>query len=418
MSFKKLTYNKQAKHNIKSQLRYITNYLDDIDNLCDNKSFQMIHKIQCYIQSKLELYNTASSLISEPSKDFPNIILEYKKLGKKNQQGTVYRVTIELDSNKKVYAILKYGKGYHRTIETVLHEVAVGFMLNNLRENGNLNFMYSYAPFYCSTGKDLCSSNVKTKVTTCAFFEYVSGFTLSDFIKQYINQDEEATVEMFIKLLFQVSLALSDAQKLCKFIHYDLHDENILITYNETPVDLTYKYAKYKLTNVNYVVTIIDYGNSVVENKNIPQIQPLLDIINSDSSKNGDKTLFMTPFTDSQVKIKYFEELAYSKEPYIGCYDIFHLSMMCMSSMVANENISMNVIQKVWKILMTFFINRLSSVNVSQKCKKFLTEQKFTFESLYYRLKLSDKELVDISMQNYVEYLNAILELPNFSELE
>ena len=87
-NIQKLSHNKLTKSNIKSQLRFINDYIDDLDNLCNISKFQAIHKIQCYLQSQLEKYNSSPSLISEPSKDFPQIILNYKdfnvRLGKIN----------------------------------------------------------------------------------------------------------------------------------------------------------------------------------------------------------------------------------------------------------------------------------------------------------------------------------------------
>jgi serine/threonine protein kinase len=410
-NIQKLSHNKLTKSNIKSQLRFINDYIDDLDNLCNISKFQVIHKIQCYLQSQLEKYNSSPSLISEPSKDFPQIILNYKELGIKSKQGVVFQVKLKVPSLKTVYAILKYGKGYHRTMETVLHEIYVGFVLNHLRETGNINFMYAYAPFYCSTGKELCATSSKSKVTTCGFFEYVPGVTLSDFIKKYINRDEDATIELFVKLFFQVALALCDAQNWCKFIHYDLHDENILIKFNPTPIEIIYKYAGYKLTNVDYSITIIDYGNSIIENKNKVVLET------NDDSISDSNSHFLTPFTDTKVKVKYFEELAYTKEPYIGCYDIFHLAMMCFTSMSLNETLSKTTLQKVWKILMTFFIIRLESVKVSEKCKRFLNAQTFEYDDLYYRLQIADKEIVNISIQNYIEYLNSVLQLNTLKTL-
>ena len=48
---------------------------------------------------------------------------------------------------------------------------------------------------------------------------------------------------------------------------------------------------------------------------------------------------------------------------------------------------------------------------------QYLTNQSFTSESLYYRLKIQDKDLVDIDIKHYLQYLIQIINPVNLEKL-
>ena len=398
------TKNKTIKNNIRTQLHTVTNYIQNLEQFCDVKSYSEVYKIQCFLESELQKYNNTINIISAPKKEFLDIIEDSKDIVANNKQGVVRLVTLNVkygNMNKKVKAILKFGKGYHKEIEAVLHEVTIGYFLNKLRLSGNMNFMYIYTPFYCSIGKEICQNPKIDKLTTCAFFEYINGKSISDYIKENCRQNITAINSTFIKVFFQVILALADAQAFCKFVHYDLHDENVLTLQLKKPIDVVYKHIGYILKEVDYMPVIIDFGNAIVQSPK-------------------DSSVFLGPFTDESVKVKYFEDLAYSKNPFLSCYDVFHFSMMSLYSISRCKNETKEDIEKVWKILMSFFIFRINqpNVKVSSSCKKYLTSQTFTSDSLYYRLKVSDRDLVDIDIKHYLSYLIQIINPVNLEKVE
>jgi len=391
--------NKSIINNIRSQLHSVTTYIQNLDNICEEKEYNSVYEIQCFLEQELEKYNSSINIISSPNKEFLNIIVDSKEIKANNKQGIVKLVTI-LMKRKKIKAILKYGKGYHKDIESILHEVTIGYFLNHLRKNGNINFMYVFTPFYCSVGKQICTNQKIDKLTTCAFFEYIPGKSISDYMKDNCRQNITAINSTFIKLFFQVILALADAQAYCKFIHYDLHDENVLTMKLKTPIDITYKHIGYKLYDIDFLPCIIDYGNSIVQSPK-------------------DHSIFLGPFTDEKIKLKYFEDLAYSKDPFLSCYDVFHFSMMSLYSISRCDNETKEDIEKIWKIMMSFFIFRVQQgIPVSNSCKKYLTNQKFTSDSLYYRLKVQDKELVNVDIKLYLQYLIQIINPTNLEKIE
>jgi serine/threonine protein kinase len=394
------TKNKTIKNNIRNQLHVVTNYIQNLEDLCEIKGYNEVYKIQCFLETVLQQYNNTINIIPSPDKDFLKIIVDSKDIVANNKQGVVRLVTIDMN-RKKVKAILKFGKEYHKDIESVLHEVTIGYFLNKLRLTNNLNFMYVYTPFYCSVGKQICQSPKLDKLTTCAFFEYINGKSISDYMKENCRRNITAINSTFIKLFFQVVLALADAQAYCKFVHYDLHDENVLTVDLKKPIDVEYKHIGYKLKDVSFIPVIIDYGNAVVQSPK-------------------DNSIFMGPFTDESIKIKYFEDLAYSKNPFLSCYDVFHFSMMSLYSISRCRNETTEDIEKIWKILMSFFKFRIeqSNIKVSASCRKYLTSQTFTTESLYYRLKVSDKDLVDIDIKHYLQYLIQIINPTNLEKIE
>jgi serine/threonine protein kinase len=393
------TKNKSIINNIRNQLHSVTNYIQNLDDICNSKEYNIVYEIQCFLEQELEKYNTSINIISSPNKEFLNIIVDSKEIKANNKQGVVKLVTM-LMKKKKIKAILKYGKGYHKDIESILHEVTIGYFLNHLRKSGNINFMYVYTPFYCSVGKQICTIQKINKLTTCAFFEYINGKSISEYMKDNCRQNITAINSTFIKLFFQVVLALADAQAYCKFIHYDLHDENIITMKLKSPVNITYKYIGYVLNDIDFLPCIIDYGNSIVQSPK-------------------DHSVFLGPFTDEKIKLKYFEDLAYSKDPFLSCYDIFHFSMMSLYSISRCDHETKEDIEKIWKIMMSFFIFRVQQgIPVSASCKKYLTSQKFTSDSLYYRLKVQDKELVNVDIKLYLQYLIQIINPTNLEKIE
>ncbi len=395
--------NKTIKNNIRTQLNSVSNYIQKLDEVCDKDSYEEVYKIQCFLEEQLEKHNRNMNLISSPTQKFLDIIIDSKIIGEDSEQGVVQIVTIKMnDKNKvkKVKAILKYAKGFHKDVETVLHEVTVGYFLNHLRKDGNLNFMYVYTPFYCSVGKELCTSTNVNKLTTCAFFEFIQGKSIRQTMKENCRNNVGVMNTEFIKIFLQIVLALADAQAYCKFVHYDLHSENVIIHTSEEPKTITYKHIGYKLKNVKQIPIIIDYGNSVV-------------------TSPTDKNVYLGPFTDKNSKIKYFEDLAYTKEPFLSCYDVFHLAMMSLYSIVRCETEEVEDVKKIWNILMSFFVARVQSgnVNVSSSCKKYLLSQTFTSDGLYYRLKVQDKELVNIDIKQYILYLIKIIQPNNLDKI-
>lgn len=381
---------KDIKNNIRNQIQSVTNYIQKTHEECPIIHYEDIYKIQCFLQDKLEEHNKTINLISSPDKYFLDIIVNSKELSQNNKQGVVKIVTINMN-NKYIKTVLKYGKDYHKSIEAILHEVSIGYFLNNLRLSGNINFMYVYTPFYCSVGKDICLNTKIENLTTCAFFEYVDGISVAQYMKN--NCDNNITIlnTTYIKIFLQLVLALADAQSFCNFVHYDLHDENIMLKKIKTPVNMVYKHIGYKLSNVDFYPCIIDYGNAIVKSNNN----------------------YFLPFTHSTVKIKYFEDLSYNKDPFLSCYDIFHFSMMSLYTISRCEKEKKEDIQKIWKIIMSFFIVRAESLDISVSCKKYLTKQTFTSDALFYRLKVKDKELVNIDIKHYLNYLIKIINPDN-----
>lgn len=391
-NIEKLLSFKSAKRNIVYQLDILKDYLKDLECDCLEKKYFYNYQLQCLLQDSLQKYNKTDNLVSSPTKDFPELIVKSKEISGKNVHGVVSIVTIKLKDNY-YDMVLKYGKHEDKDLETVLHEVSVGFVLNHLRSTGNINFMYVYNAFYCSVGKKICSTSKDT--TTCAFFELVKGKSIAALIKERFIFDH---FNHFLELFLQIVLALCDAQVYCKFIHYDLHDENILISKLDKPETITYQYAGYKLNDVKYIATIIDYGNSIVQSF-------------------IDKKLYLHAFLESKVKVKHFEDVAFTKDPYVGCYDVFYLSMMILSTMADNVKTEQDKkeLQHLWKICMSFFIKRYNTIGckITQECKTYFYKQSFTSDSLYYRPQVNDKELFNVDIKEYLQYIIDLLKPTN-----
>jgi hypothetical protein len=105
------TKNKTIKNNIRTQLHTVTNYIQNLEQFCDVKSYSEVYKIQCFLESELQKYNNTINIISAPKKEFLDIIEDSKDIVANNKQGVVRLVTLNVkyvNMNKKVKAILKF----------------------------------------------------------------------------------------------------------------------------------------------------------------------------------------------------------------------------------------------------------------------------------------------------------------------
>jgi hypothetical protein len=173
------------------------------------------------------------------------------------------------------FAIMKLQQTKVMKDENLLHEIVIGLILNNMRSYLPC-FMYTYGGMYCSYPSeqdmkaddysDLCSS--QENIHTLFLSEYIPDIgTMDKFIK-----DPKYTEEEKLKALLMIFFSLAEANRLYKFIHGDLHGNNILIRKLNEPVTFEFKYTDltsqrtYDLAiTTRYLPMIIDYGLSYVE---------------------------------------------------------------------------------------------------------------------------------------------------------
>jgi len=130
----------------------------------------------------------------------------------------------------------------------ILHEVLIGYNLNNLHQTNVFAKMYGY---------------IFKKRHALNFQQYIHGKTLMEILKDLPDGHMKVVKDVFLQLAHGLYLA----QKEYGFMHWDLHGENVLIEKLDHPIDLHLRFTEdliVKLEDVFYVPKIIDYGVSTM----------------------------------------------------------------------------------------------------------------------------------------------------------
>lgn len=132
-------------------------------------------------------------------------------------------------------------------VKNLKHEAVIGLFATNHLRKLIPNFSYVYG-FY-----DLAPYHLDATL----IYENVSGSQQwGDYIKTCSGSE-------FISTYLQCLLALQVAYEQCNFTHYDAHDDNVMVRFEETP-NLNIRYPLHggdKYLNCNGVIcTFIDYG--------------------------------------------------------------------------------------------------------------------------------------------------------------
>jgi len=175
--------------------------------------------------------------------------------------------------------VLKCPQDSSKSTELV-HEVAVGFTLNPLREFIP-NFSFVYDVFSCSS--PVVDPNNKEILLFCVNDINAVAYAAYENINNSVPFEDWVTVTdttEFILYYLQVLLSLSFAHKKCDFTHYDCHAGNVLIRkYSDESFYLPYEHRGQTvyLLSLGGIATFIDYGMSHVqikENINVGLIDP------------------------------------------------------------------------------------------------------------------------------------------------
>lgn len=139
----------------------------------------------------------------------------------------------------------------------ILHEFFVGTLLNTLRKDIP-NFVYTFGLFPCDITKNFCEKKGQYYASA---IEYIEGKSLEKIIK-----DGEITSEELLKIVLQILFALYYAENKYRFVHNDLHTENIIVRQLRTRQIVQYRFMERQVNIVSDMVpVIIDYGYSRIE---------------------------------------------------------------------------------------------------------------------------------------------------------
>lgn len=178
-------------------------------------------------------------------------ITSIKQIGDTSVFGEVYSASLLDQQGAFVYKIAKRGD--------LTHETTVGFLALNPLRKVTPHFMQTYTSFFCSppvgNSSEAWCTHSGQQVRYLVVENIVNGISLRKFI-------ETASPERVFLVLLMIYNALLVAQRTCKFIHNDLHYENVMVQTHSTPqVVPYYNESKKPLWLSTFdVPKIIDFG--------------------------------------------------------------------------------------------------------------------------------------------------------------
>ena len=242
---------------INSSEQIIKTYLNNNDsNNCEQVNCMIHNTLNTIAQIKTNNVSKYGENLCIPSLLNYNIFQEIFKPFKigDGAYGMVFKLSYYSIPN--VFIIKVPLKSSIKEQET-MHESLICSYLNRLRTQTN-GFSYSFNGFQCgisNDAKDLCKSKNPRNVSYISIYEYVSDTTFRKFINNTNN----------IKDIFHIILIVLNnlriAQEDFKFVHCDLHLDNILIRKLQIDKDVTIGNYIFKC---KYEPVIIDFGMSTI----------------------------------------------------------------------------------------------------------------------------------------------------------
>ena len=224
-----------------------------------------MYSLSCYLQWLL--YSSSGQKYLTAKKKIPFLV---KQQEQKFQKGAKY---LKKGVSGQVYStefidhfpiIIKYAKRWD-SFTDILHEYAIAMFGTNKLRYICPNYGYSFALYQ---KEDFQSRGL--------VMEKIPGMTFLEMLELYIQKRDSKYIIRFLKVFFQLILALELGQETVFFTHYDLHMENVVL-YEPAPGQYI-EFHYHTLTGVisfksPYIAKIIDYGRSYIhdgeDSKNI-----------------------------------------------------------------------------------------------------------------------------------------------------
>ena len=310
-----------------------------------------------------------------------------------------YGITLKsgVIESKSIY-VLKYSVGDK---SEVIHETAIGYALNTLREkNLTLNYVYTYGIFDCATpliqlksGENpimtWCRQGPDENITNYLVIENIpESITLASAIASSIKTPSILSIDQLISIILQVIMASYVAHTELYFTHWDLHCSNILLRKVPAEKILTYQFSnmstKYYVVTHGYIITIIDYGMA--------------------SAKINDKIIA------SKVHGATPDITSYAKYGVINFYqDIFRFLIELYINYLPNNSSSFN--EFIYDILNIMFKSTTPIPFIKERGIKFGTDRFETDKSVIYANIPPD--IGNSSIKEFIDQFNDVLKKYN-----
>ncbi len=259
---------------------------------------------------------------------------------------------------------------------SIIHEVCIGSFINTLSRG---NWMQVLNCYYVP-------SVYNDNLTVMGVYKNVNGTHLN----KVIIENNLSTKEIIL-IILQIALALHEAQKKFMFMHYDLHEDNILIVNEKTEFTI----GNSKLVS-NWRPVIIDYGEAILR---------------------FDNHVYLRRHTE--IPIEYLHNLKYSSEKFfIPLWDIWRLLTSLIGFMAIpelNEVVNHDTVNQFTNLIVEFFKECFYQTNtepVSELIKELFNAESTTQASilskyLEYKGKVSIEDLLPfkLSLKNFIDFL-------------
>ena len=266
-------------YSFETAMQHVLNDLARVPTYQQNRADDVAQQqfMQCFVRDMFtratdQYYRDGTNTFSILNNDIKKY-LRLQQIGEESKNGVAFLSYVRTAPNSPPIAVTKLMIDPNSSEEYMdqLHELAIGFALNTLRSTIP-NFTYTYGGYYCNalqaTDGPKCDSRREKDMILLSMQEYIKGGVDAEgFLVQLKTKSKDEQKRHIYNHLCQVAHALYIAEKQYKFVHLDLHAQNILIVRTPSPVNMTLRSDKYniELRGVEYVPYIIDYGMSVMK---------------------------------------------------------------------------------------------------------------------------------------------------------
>ena len=257
--------------NLTNEFSLYNNNQLDVVNATSSHATQVIFK-SCLWQYVLKELSSGSTVTQLPhllllnKRNVPSKWLQPASLlSFKTVEGITWKIGFNGVPDQ---GVLKYAKTNNPEGATsMMHELLIGQVLNTL-VHLTPNFTYVYSGFICQPpiadkfADGFCQSSLSAHTRVCIIMEPVNdSVPFSDFI-MIENLSQLDVVNAAMQLLCTFAIAYVSY----KYLHNDLHLRNVLVYKVQIPVTIRYQFGHQtlSLTNVQYIMKVIDYGTSSV----------------------------------------------------------------------------------------------------------------------------------------------------------
>lgn len=308
-------------------------------------------------------YKSESDPLYKELKGLNSVIkYELKDYKKNGGYSKILNEVFRLDNIEKIYKnddkLIIKNLGYVIKIsewknegKLLFHEGYISRELHKLKYNSNFNKSLDVL-FFNNLEFNLSNSEVYMKNGVILITEYIDGISLKEFMKTcgYID---------LINVLVQIFYSLYHANKKLKFVHFDLHKNNIKIEIKDEEVEIKYEEFTIK---TKYLVKIFDFEYSHIKKHRIESIGSS-NGSESNRSSNGSESTRSTASSngsesnrsDESIKIIDNEDITKTEQSdYIedDDYDGVDLGIDSYSINVYNKNFW---VHDVFKLLMNLY---------------------------------------------------------------